>query len=58
MGWLTNDPEIAAALKLADANYETAKAMASGIVPLADKVRALREAKLACDAAYRAAFKI
>jgi hypothetical protein len=51
IGWVTNDPDIAAALTQADADYQAARSFAS-MLPLADKVLVLQSAKLARQAAY------
>ncbi len=46
LGWLTNDPQAAAQLRQADAAYEAAR-LAARRLPLAEKIIALRAAKLA-----------
>ena len=46
LGWLTNDPQVAALLRVADATFEAARQAASRL-PLAGKVEALRKAKIA-----------
>jgi hypothetical protein len=50
-GWLTNDPEAAKKLRKIDAEYERARAAASGL-PLAEKVEAYRKAKEVRQKAY------
>lgn len=52
--WLTNDPEVARRLNAADRAYNTARDNAAAL-PLAAKIEALRAAKTARIAAYRAA---
>ncbi len=46
LDWLTNDPQAAAQLRAADAAYDAAR-LAAQHLPLAEKVIALRAAKLA-----------
>lgn len=50
-GWITNDPEMAKKLRAADNRYERAKMMASWL-PLEEKIRAYREAKVARHIEY------
>lgn len=52
--WFTNDPQAAERLRRADKTYDTARTMAAGL-PLAEKIIALRNAKIARDEAYAAA---
>jgi hypothetical protein len=52
-GWITNSPEAARALRAADAAYDRALAAAAGL-RLAEKVEAIRAARAARDATYRA----
>ena len=52
-GWLTNDPEAARELRRIDREYQRAVEAAKGL-KLADKVAAIRQAKAAKLAAYRA----
>ena len=49
--WLTNSPEAAAALRKADRIYAAAKRAAT-YLPLAQKIEALRAARLECNRAY------
>lgn len=51
--WLTNDPEIAAALRAADEAYAKARDKAKGL-PLAEKVAAYRAADAARELTYSA----
>lgn len=51
--WITNDPQVAKHLKAADKVYTAAVTKAAGL-KLADKVAAIRAAKLARQAAYDA----
>ena len=46
LDWLTNDPQAAAQLRAADASFDAARRAAS-VLPLAEKVVALRKAKIA-----------
>ena len=52
-GWVTNNPEAAARLRAADDACDRAMRAASGL-RLADKIDAIRSARAARDAAYRA----
>lgn len=54
VGWITNDPEAAKHLQLADVAYQEARAKARKIAPLSAKVEALRKAKTDLQAAYDA----
>jgi hypothetical protein len=49
--WATNDPVVAARLRQLDADYDKAVAAAANL-PLAEKIEALRAARLARHAAY------
>jgi hypothetical protein len=51
--WLTNDPEAARALRAADKAHDKARAKAINL-PLAEKVKAYRQAKDIKIAAYAA----
>ena len=51
MNWITNDPQAAKSLKKADKAFEAARTAAK-ILPLADKIVALRAAQEAKQAAY------
>ena len=51
--WITNSPEAARRLKAADAAYDRRVAAASRLL-LADKIEAIRVARIIRDAAYRA----
>ena len=53
MAWITNDPQVATHLRLADVAYEEARAKARHL-KLADKIIALHEAKEARQRAYDA----
>jgi hypothetical protein len=46
LAWLTNDPQAAAQLRQADAEFDAAMSAASGLV-LAEKIEAIRKAKIA-----------
>lgn len=52
-GWITNDPQVATHLRLADVAYNEACAKARRL-KLADKVEALRAAREARQRAYDA----
>ena len=50
-GWVTNDPEVAAALKAADENYRATLAVADRL-PLADKILVIKSARIVRAEAY------
>jgi hypothetical protein len=53
IAWITNVPEMAALLRQIDEHYEAAREAARGL-PLAEKVVAYREARLARQTAWEA----